>query len=278
MRQQLKYFQSLITLVIVCTAAIFLSSCQPKEAANEIKVGTIAGPETQLMQVAKNVAAKKSNLIVTIVPFTDYTMPNQALNDGEIDANMFQTIAYLNADLRARHYPLIIVGKTFIYPMAIYSQKIKNIAETPNNAVVAIPNDPSNQERALLLLQNAGLITLKPHSEKLATPIDIVANPKHLKIRVLDAAQLPRVLPDVTLAVINTNYAVPAGLFPTKNGLFVEGKNSPYANVIVVRKNELSSQKVKQLVEALHSSAVLAAAKDLFKGQAIPAWNTQGNK
>lgn len=275
MKQQLKYIKSLITLVCVCVMVIFLASCQPKEAANEIKVGTIAGPETELMQVAKNVAAKKYNLIVTIVPFTDYTMPNQALNDGEIDANMFQTIAYLNADLQARHYPLTIVGKTFIYPMAIYSQKIKNIAETPNNAVVAIPNDPSNQERALLLLQNSGLITLKPRTGKLTTPLDIVANPKHLKIRVLDAAQLPRVLPDVMLAVINTNYAVPAGLFPTKNGLFVEGKNSPYANVIVVRTNEVNNPKVKRLVEALHSPEVLTAAKDLFKGQAIPAWESR---
>lgn len=259
-------------LSLLLLLSCLLVACNQKEAANELKIGTISGPETQLMQVAKQVAREKYGLNIDIVQFTDYTMPNQALSDGEIDANMFQTIPYLNADMQAHHYDLVVIGKAFIYPMAVYSQKIKNINAVPDNAVVAIPNDPSNQARALLLLQAAGLIKLKPGVDVMATPNDVVSNPKKLQIKALDAANLPRVLPDVTLAVINTNYAVPAGLYPTKDGLFIENKDSPYVNVVVVRSGEQNDAKFKELILALHSPEVLAAAKNLFQGQAIPGW------
>lgn len=271
------YMQKLGRLIPALFLAVVLPcslvGCQSSESAKEIKVGTISGPETQLMTVAQQVAKKKYGLTINIVPFTDYTIPNAALNDNSIDANMFQTIAYLDADMKAHNYKLAIVGKTFIYPMAIYSKKISKISQTPKNAVVAIPNDPSNQARALLLLQSAGLINLKPGAGSMATPLDIIFNPKNIQIKPLDAAQLARVLSDVTLAVINTNYAVPAGLYPTKNGLYIEQKNSPYANVVVVRSNEVNNKKFQQLVAALHSKEVLNAAKTLFKGQAIPAWD-----
>ncbi|MGE3919751.1 MAG: MetQ/NlpA family ABC transporter substrate-binding protein [Gammaproteobacteria bacterium] len=269
MKKQLKKINFFLLSVIALFALV---SCQPKEAANVIKVGTIAGPETELMEVAKDVADSKYHLKIVIVAFTDYTMPNQALYDGQIDANMFQTLPYLQADMKARAYKFVVAGKTFIYPMALYSKKYKSIADIPQKAVIAIPADPVNQERALLLLQKAGLIKIKLDHNNIATPFDISSNPKHLKIKSIDAAQLPRILPDAALAAINTNYAVLANLSPEKNGLIVEDKNSPYVNVIAVRKGDENSTKVKELVDALHSTEVQEAAKKLFHNEVIIAW------
>ncbi len=262
----------LVSIFVISAFIMALSACeQKKEAANQIRVGTIAGPETQLMEVAKQVAAKQG-LDIQIVQFSDYTMPNEALADGSIDANMFQHLPYLNAAIKAKNYPLIPVAKTFVYPMAIYSKKIKNIADLNSGATVAIPNDPSNEARALLLLEKAKLITLKPDTSITATTTDIASNPKNLNIEAIDAAQLPRVLPDVELAVINTNYAMIAGLVPSRDGLIVEDANSPYANLIVIRANEKNDPRIPKLIAAFQSPEVLQKAKELFKGQAIAAW------
>lgn len=255
-------------------ALLALSGCQQKASSEHlIKVGTIEGPETQLMIVAKEVALKKHGLEIQIVPFTDYTMPNEALANGSIDANMMQHAPYLKQAMLAKGYDLAIAAKTFIYPMGIYSHKIKKLSEVPTNATVALPNDPSNEARALLLLEKAGLITLKPTTTTQATtPNDIVKNTKQLKFKELDAAQLPRALEDVDIAVINTNYAMVANLMPSKDALFIESPDSPYANLLVVKRENLNSPKVKELIEALHSDAVLHEAKILFKNQVIPAW------
>jgi D-methionine transport system substrate-binding protein len=255
----------------IALLSIALLGCQ-QQSANSIKVGTIAGPETQLMEVAKDVAKKKYNLDVDIVTFSDYTLPNEALNDGSIDANMFQHQPYLDQYLKEKNYKLVAIGKTFVYPVGVYSQKIKNIKQTPDNAIVAVPNDPSNEARALILLSKAGLIKLKSGINTNATINDIASNPKKLQFKELDAASLPRVLPDVTLAVINTNYAVPAGLFPNRDAIFVEDKTSPYVNLVVVREADVNNPKAKELVDALHSPEVLQAAKELFKGQAVAGW------
>lgn len=258
--------------LLTAFASFLLSGCQQQQADNTIKVGTISGPETQLMEVAKDVAQKKYNLNVVIVPFSDYTLPNEALHDGSIDANAFQHQPYLDQYIKQKHYDLVAAGKTFIYPVGIYSQKIKDIKSIPNKAIIAIPNDPSNEARALLLLSKAGLITLKPDVTVTATPSDIASNPKDLTFRELDAATLPRVLPDVDIAVINTNYAVPAGLYPNRDAIFVEDKNSPYMNLIVVRAADVNNPKVKQLVAAFQSPEVLQTAQQLFKGQAVAGW------
>lgn len=261
-----------LSLLALGSAASLVACQENAEANNTIKVGVIAGPETDLMEVAKQVAAKKYGLHVKIVQFSDYTLPNVALNDGSLDANMFQHKPYLDEVIQNQHFALTPIGKTFVYPMGIYSQKIKKLSQLPNDASVAVPNDPSNEARALLLLAKANLITLKPNVGVTATPLDIVNNPKHLKIKEIDAAQIARDLPDVTIAAINTNYAVPAGLYPSRDALFSEGADSPYANLVVVRTEEANSPKLHELVDALHSPEVLAAAKQLFKGQAIPAW------
>ncbi len=251
---------------------LLLAACQKKPSADTLQVGTIAGPETALMQVAASVAQERYGLHVNIIEFSDYAIPNAALSEGSLDANMFQHAPYLQNAISHRHYPLVAVAKTFIYPMGIYSKKIKTLSALPNKALVVIPNDPTNEARALFLLQKAGLITLKKGSDDTATVLSIESNPKKLTIKEMDAAELPRVLEDVSLAVINTNYAVPAGLVPNQDALFLEDKSAPYANLLVVKKSDATNPKVQQLIEALHSDEVKAKAKSLFNGQAIPAW------
>jgi D-methionine transport system substrate-binding protein len=257
---------------IFCIVSLFsLLACHSQDK-NILRIGTISGPETQLMETAKEVAKQQFGLNIKIIEFTDYIEPNTALNDGSIDANMFQHKPFLDKQIQDRRYDLTPVAKTFVYPMGVYSQKIKTLEELPAKALVAIPNDPSNEGRALILLQSAGLILLKPDAGLFATPLDIEGNPKQLQFKELDAAQLARSLADVSIAVINTNYAIPAGLSPSKDAILHEDKDSPYANIIVVRTNEKNDVRIKQLVAAVQSAQVLKKAKELFNDQAIPAW------
>lgn len=261
----------LIKAILLLFLFVSVAACQSHDK-NVLKVGTIAGPETQLMEVAKQVAKDKYGLDVQVIEFTDYLQPNAALNDHSIDANMFQHQAFLEQQIKDHGYQLVTVGKTFVYPMGIYSSKVKTLQAIPNGALVAIPNDPSNEGRALLLLQKAGLISLKKSAGLYATPADIEKNPKKLKFKELDAAQLARSLPDVSIAAINTNYAIPARLSPDKDAIFKETNDSPYANIIVVRAADVNNPRTKELVEAIQSEAVLNAAKEIFNGYAIAAW------
>lgn len=265
--------QNLIKVILWSLTFIFISGCQPSvEDKNTLKIGTISGPEAELMQTASQVALRDHGLKVKIIEFSDYLQPNAALNDGSINANMFQHQPYLDQQIKDKHYPLVAVGKTFVYPMGIYSTKVKDIHAIQPANFIAIPNDPSNEGRALLLLEKAKLIKLRKNAGLYATPHDIIENPKQLKFKEMDAAQLTRALPDVDLAVINTNYAVAAGLFPSKDAIFIEGKDSPYANIIVIRKDELNDPRIKQLVSSIQSKDVLEMAKTLFQGEAIKAW------
>ena len=250
---------------------ILLFACM-QEGPNTLKVGVIAGPEAELMETAKTVAAQQSDLKIKLITFSDYSMPNTALDDGSIDANVFQHQPYLDQNIKAHGYALVSIAKTFIYPMGLYSTKHQALNTLPTNAIVAIPNDPSNSARALLLLQKAKLIELKNGGTAESSPLDVISNPKDLHIKELDAAQLPRVLPDVDLAVINTNYAIPAGLSPSRDALLREGVDSLYANIVAVRRDEQNQLKMQQLVSALHSQAVLDKAQALFAGEAIKAW------
>lgn len=268
--------KKLLAFLFVLTLG--LTACSSKESANEISIGTIAGPETQLMAVAKKVALEKYGLEVKIVTFSDYNTPNAAVNDGSLNANAFQHLPYLQAQNAARGYQLVPVAKTFVYPMGIYSHKIKQLSQLKAGAKVAIPQDPSNEARALLLLQKAGLITLRANTSVNATTLDILKNPKKLQFIALNAAQLPRSLSDVTIAAINTNFAVPAGLSPNQ-ALFLEGPDSLYANLIVVRADEVDAPKVKKLVAAFQSEAVVKAAQKIFGADAaIPAFNVKSGK
>lgn len=261
-----------ITLIfLVCT---FLNTvgCQSSNQDGILKVGTIAGPETDLMVVAQQVAKEKYDLDIKIVEFSDYAIPNQALADGSIDANVFQHEPYLQMTNSAKGYNLVSIGKTFIYPMGIYSNKIGSLDEMSEKSLVGIPNDPTNEARALLLLQKAHLITLASGKTTTASVMDIKENPKHLKIKTMNAAQLPRALPDLTAAVINTTYAISSGLSPNKDAIYLEDQDSDYANIIVVRESDVQDPNIKKLARSIQSPEVEQAAGKLFHGQALVAW------
>lgn len=262
----MKNFYKILCAIIISVCIIACSK------SDTLKVGTIAGPETELMETAKSVMEKEYQTPLKIVEFSDYSLPNTALNDGAIDANMFQHLPYLQAEKKARGYKLEVIAKTFIYPMGLYSKKIGSLRALKQKDIVAIPNDPTNEARALLLFEKAGLITLKHHQLANLTPNAIATNPKDLQFKELDAAQLPRTLEDVAVAAINTNYAIPAGLIPKRDALYLESKDSPYANIIVVRAKDRNNPKIEKLVKAFQSEAVQAKARALFKDQAIVAW------
>ena len=252
--------------------AALLAGCGQGDNDKHLKVGAIAGTEAQVVEVAKKVAKEKYGLDVEIVSFSDYVTPNVALKDGSIDVNAFQHKPYLDAQIKDRGYKLVPVGNTFVYPIAGYSKKFKHVADLPQGAQVAVPNDPTNLGRSLLLLQKQGLIKLKDNVGLNGTVLDIVDNPKQLKIVELEAAQLPRSLDDVDLAIINTTYASQIDLLPTRDGLFVEDKDSPYVNLIVAREDNKDAEKVKQFVAAYQSDEVYQAADKLFKGGLVKGW------
>lgn len=257
-------------IIGLLTLLLSLVACN-KPSPNTLVIGTIAGPETELVEVARKVAQQDHGLTIKIVEFSDYNLPNAALEDGSLDANVYQHLPYLKAAMKAHGYDLEVIGKTFVYPTAIYSKKIKSLQELPDHASIAIPNDPSNEARALLLLKKAGLIQLKKDSHTASTQ-DIASNPKNIRFKELDAAQLPRVLPDVDAAVINTTFALPAGLNPSRDSLFSESKDSPYANIVVIKRGSPKKELLEKFVQALNSKKVKEKAQDIFGNAAIPAW------
>lgn len=256
--------------VLVYSILLLVLVACSKPSPNTLVIGTIAGPETELVETAKEVAKNKFGLNVKIVTFNDYNLPNEALQDGSLDANVYQHLPYLNAAVKAHGYTLEAIGRTFVYPMGIYSKKHTSMNQLPERAIIALPNDPSNEMRALQLLEQAKLITLKNDQNTGLNHIE--SNPHNLQFKEMDAAQLPRVLPDVDAAVINTTFALPAGLNPTHDALFTENKDSPYANIIVIKKNSPKKAQLELFVKALNSDEVKEKAKILFGDSAIPAW------
>ena len=244
----------------------------PAAPAKPLRLGVISGAEEQVAEVAAKVAKEQYNVDVELVAFSDYVTPNIALNDGSLDINAFQHQPYLDKQIADRGYELIAVGKTFVYPIAAYSKVIKSIDELEDGAKVAVPNDPTNLGRTLLLLEQQGLIEIDDKAGLEATTLDITANPKNLKIIELEAPQLPRSLDDVTFAVINTTYASQLNLLPERDGLFVEDKDSPYANLIVARKDDQDDERIQSFVKAYQSDEVYEAAKELFKGGVVKGW------
>ncbi len=250
---------------------IALTGCGEKKD-NHLKVGAIAGAETQVAEEAAKIAKEKFGLEVEIVQFSDFATPNVALNDGSIDVNAFQHKPYLDSQIKDRGFKLVAVGNTFVYPIAGYSKKIKTVNELKEGSQIAVPNDPTNLGRSLLLLQKQGLLKLKDGAGLSATVLDIVENPKKVKIVELEAAQLPRALEDVDLAIINTVYASQVNLQPTRDGLFVEDKESPYVNLIVARENNQNDEKVKNFVKSYQDEAVFKKATELFNGGVVKGW------
>ena len=276
--QNMKLQKQIFKFFIPLAAILTISSCNRKAEKdsdpNHIKVGIAVGPEYEVAQVAQKVAKEKYGLEVELISFNDYVIPNEALNHGDVDVNAFQHKPYLDEQIKQRGYKLAIVGNTFVYPIAGYSKKIKSVGELKSEDTVVIPNDPTNGGRSLLLLQKYGLIKLKDGVGLLPKVIDIIENPKKLKILELEAPQLPRTLDDknVTLAIINNNFAAKVGLLATKDGLLVEDEKSPYVNLIVAREDNKNEQKVKNFVKAYQSAEVEKAAETAFKGGAIKGW------
>ncbi|MCM1322139.1 MAG: MetQ/NlpA family ABC transporter substrate-binding protein [Bacteroides sp.] len=243
-----------IVFVLVLTTVFFAGGCA-KNKENVLSVGATPEPHAEMLKIAAEILAEEG-ITLNIIEFTDYVLPNEALESGQIDANFFQHLPYMESFNKERGYHLANAGGIHIEPVALYSKKIASAAELPDGTTIAIPNDPTNEGRALLLLQSAGLITLNPAAGIEATPSDIIVNTKNLKFSEIEAASLPRVLNDVTAAVINGNYAIPAGLTAAKDGLIVEGADSPYVNVVCVKEEKLQDKNIIKLVQALQSEKV----------------------
>ena len=251
---------ALLTIVSVFAQA----TSETQSSTTKIVVGATPEPHAALLSlVVDDLAAQ--GITLEVKEFTDYVTPNDAVEYGEIDANYFQHIPYLESFNTEHGYHLVNAGGIHVEPIALYSSKYSSLSDIPNGAVIAIPNDPTNEGRSLLLLQSAGLIKLKDNAGLEAIPLDIVENPKNLKFSEIEAATLPRILSDVDAAVINGNYAIPAGLVATRDGLFVEGADSPYVNVIAVKAGNENNPAVKALVEALKSDKVKAYVAEHYK-------------
>ena len=278
-----------LALASSAAAAAILTACGKKEAASSaaatatagssaaagnitIKVGATPVPHADLLKVAaKNL--EKEGVTLQIIEFNDYVQPNTALEDKSIDANFFQHKPYLDDFLQQHKTHLLALAPIHIEPIGLYAGKSKDLKNIKNGATIAIPNDATNEGRALLILQNAGYIKLRPGSGLQATPLDITSNPKKLKFVEIEAPQLPRALPDVAAAAVNGTYARPAGLSIAKQGVLVESaKGSAYANVLVVRTADKNKPWVKTSIKAYHQPNVKAFIEKRFGDSTFPAW------
>ena len=240
-------------------------------ANDTLNVAATAVPHAEILEFVKPQLAKEG-VDLNVKVFTDYIQPNVQVAEKRLDANFFQHQPYLDEFNKGKGTNLVAVTGVHLEPLGAYSSKWKKLADLPGGANVVIPNDATNGGRALLLLQKVGLIKLKNPTDILSTPKDIVENSKDLKIRELEAATLPRVLTQVDLALINTNYALEAKLDPSKDALVIEGSDSPYVNILVTREDNKDSDAVKKLVAALHTPEVKQFIEEKYKGAIKPAF------
>ena len=236
-----------------------------------VTVGATPVPHGEILNEIKPLLAKEG-VDLKVVEFTDYVKPNLALNDKEINANFFQHSPYLDKFNSEHGTKLKAIAKIHVEPMGIYSHKVKDLKDVADGAKVAIPNDPTNGGRALLILQSAGLIGLKDGGNITSTVQDVEKNDKHLQFVELEAAQIPRSLDDTDLACVNTNYAIPAGLNPQKDSILVESKDSPYANVMAVRQGDENNETYKKVLEIYQSEPIKKFIEEHFQGTILPAF------
>lgn len=291
-----KWSLSLLTLVLV----LVLAACGSNNAASNgtgntaegntpAAEGNAAGTENQTsaepVKLVVGATVPHADILRFIAPklkeegvelevkeFTDYVQPNVQVYEKELDANYFQHQPYLDEQNAQNNFDLVSVVGVHVEPFGAYSNKYKSADEIPDGAKVAIPNDPTNGGRALLLLEKQGLIKLKEGAGITATQKDITENPKNLKFIEADAAMLPRQLAEVDLALINTNYALEADLNPTKDALFIEDKDSPYTNILVARPDNKDSDAIQKLAKALTSDEVRTFINDTYKGALVPVF------
>jgi len=255
------------TLVALAAAATFTSAA----SAEELSVAATPVPHAEILEFVKPKLAEQG-VELDVKVFTDYIQPNIQVDQKRMDANFFQHQPYLDEFNEGRGTNLVTVAGVHVEPFGAYSNRISSLNELEEGAVVAIPNDPTNGGRALLLLQKAGLITLEDPSKITSTASDIAKNPKNLEFKELEAATLPRILNQVDLALINTNYALEAGLNPTEDALMIEGSDSPYVNILVARPDNKDSEAMQKLADALQSEAVRDFILKEYEGAVVPAF------
>lgn len=273
--------KSVIALTAALVTSLVLSGCggDKKDAAQapkektEITVGATAGPHAEVVEAAAKEAAK-NGLKVNVKEFSDYMTPDQALEDGDIDIVVYQHKPFMENFNKQKGAHLTDIGRAILMRMGIYSNKVKDVKDLPEGAVISIPNDPTNEGRGLMLLAQAGLIKLADGVGNKATPADIVENPKHFEFRELEAAQLPRSLDDVDASVITMNYVMSAGLSPKDQGIFLEDKNNPLAVMIIaVREKDKGQPAYAKFVKSYQSDSVKKFIAEKYKGTIEPAWD-----
>ena len=266
----MKKYLSLV-LVIVLSLSVLVACGEEELDQSKIRIGVSPEPHGTLVELIVD-DLKEEGIEVEIVPFTDYVTPNTSLADGDIDANFFQHKPYFDDFIEKQNLELVSIGTVHVEPMALYSNSLASIDDLEDGSEIAIPNDSVNGGRALLLLQAQGLISLGEDSGVEASIADIVDNPKNLSFTELEAAFLPRALDDVNAAIINGNYALEAGLNPLKDGLLIEDGDSPYANLIAVRKGEEGQERFSKLLKALQSDKVKTFIEENYEGAVVPAF------
>ena len=240
--------------------------------AKTLKVGATAVPHAEILEAAKPLL-EKEGITLEIVEFNDYVQPNLALNDKELVANFFQHEPYLKNFMdEHKEVKLKNAAGIHIEPMGVYSKKITKLDELKDGATIAIPNDPTNGGRSLLLLEKAGIIKLKEGVGEKATVGDIAENKKNIKFQEVEAAQVPRTLDDVDAAVINSNFAMQVNLDPTKDAMFIEDSTSPYVNIIAVREGDENRPEIQALIKVLHSDEIKQFITEKYKGAVVPAF------
>ncbi len=274
MKRKVLVLISCLALVLLVAAGCGQSTSKApaeKSETTKLVVGATAKPHAEILEVVKPMLAKEG-VDLEIKVFTDYVQLNPALKEKQIDANFFQHIPYLDDYNKNNNANLAWTVKVHNEPMGVYSKKIKKIDELANGASVGIPNDATNGGRALMVLASAKVITLKDGVGVNATQNDIVSNPKNLKITMMDAAMLPRALDDLDACVINSNYAIEASLNPVKDAIFMEPKDSPFANILAVRPEDKDKEAIKKLSTALQSPEVKKFLEDKYQGACVPAF------
>jgi D-methionine transport system substrate-binding protein len=240
-------------------------------AEQSIRVGIMSAEDEEVWTVVSQEAAK-NGLRIELTAFNDYTQPNEALENNELDANAFQHKPYLDNQVKTRGYHIVPVGYTAVWPIGLYSKKHKAIADLPEKAVIGVPNDPSNEGRALNLLQSQGVIKLKPDAGILATPTDIIDNPKQVEIKELDAGIIGRSIDDLDAAVVNTDWAIKSNLTQDDRVATEAIDDNPYRNFIAVKQGRENEPWVKTLVAAYQNDTVKETLAKVYKGTALPAW------
>ncbi|CAM4372967.1 dioxygenase [Bacillus manliponensis] len=268
-----KWLLSMIGGAVLLLGACSQDVSKETKALDEkkITVGVTGGPHEQIFEKVKEVA-EKDGLQVKIKVFNDYVMPNVSLDEKEIDVNSYQTKSYLDVFKAERKMELTEAFSTVTFPMGIYSSNLKDINDLKEGDAIAVPNDPTNELRALKLFEKAGVLKVDPKATEKATAKDVIENPKNLKIVELEASQLPTQLSEVKAAAINTNFAIGANLNPSKDSIFREGKDSPYVNWVVVRTENKDDEALKKLKKAYHSKEVKEFIEEKFDGSVLPSW------